>query len=100
MSKIIINKTNDIGAIRPTDRNAIKGEETAAAKTSEARTQTANDKVSFSNKSAEVGKLVDQIKNLPDERKGLVHQFKTEIAENQYKPSSADIADAIISEED
>ena len=99
MSKININKTHDIGAKRLTDKNAITNAETARAKSSETKTKPTNDQVSFSDRSAEVGKLVDQIKNLPNERKGLVHQLKTEISSNQYKPSTTEIADAIISDE-
>ncbi|NNE97785.1 MAG: flagellar biosynthesis anti-sigma factor FlgM [Pyrinomonadaceae bacterium] len=95
MSKININKTNDIGATRPTDRNPVKDPKNDAARVEKTADPT-KDQISFSGRSAEVGKLVDQIKNLPDERKGLVHQFKTEILANQYKPSSTDIADAII----
>lgn len=100
MSKININKANEISQIRPTEKNPLRSEETAGAKTSETKSHSAKDKVSFSSSAAEVGRLVDQIKNLPDERKGLVHQFKTEILADQYKPSSADIADAIISDEE
>jgi len=99
MSKINLNKTHDIGATRLTNKTAVTNPETATTKPSETKTEPTKDQVSFSDRSAEVGKLVDQIKNLPDERKGLVHQFKTEISTDQYKPSSIEIADAIISDE-
>ena len=100
MSKININKANEINAIRPSDRNLQRSEETTAARNSEIKTSSSKDQVSFSSSAAEIGKLVDQIKSLPDERKGLVHHFKSEISADQYKPSSGDIADAIISDEE
>ena len=99
MSKININKANDISAIRPSDRNLPRSEETTA-KNPEVKTRSSKDQVSFSNNAAEIGKLVDQIKSLPDERKGLVHHFRSEISSDQYNPSSVDIADAIISDEE
>lgn len=57
------------------------------------------DKIELSGKSAEVGKLVDQVKQLPDVRQERVVELKQKIASGDYDPSSEDIADAIIKDE-
>jgi|ERR1044072_1702519 negative regulator of flagellin synthesis FlgM len=57
------------------------------------------DKVELSGKGAEFGKLVDQLKQLPDIRQDRVSELKQKIASGNYTPSADDIADAILNDE-
>jgi negative regulator of flagellin synthesis FlgM len=57
------------------------------------------DKVELSGKSAEFGKLVDRLKQLPDVRQDRVNELKQKISSGNYGPSAEDIADAILNDE-
>ena len=81
---------------------AEKAEKTGGSKSvpsGEIKASPEKDKIEFSRKSAEVGKLVDQIKQLPDVRHGRVNELKQKIAAGEYDPSAEDIADAILKDE-
>lgn len=80
---------------------AEKAEKTGGAGSIPAKEKAApeKDKIEFSAGSAEVGKLVDQIKQLPDVRQGRINELKQKIAAGEYSPSSEDIADAILKDE-
>ena len=57
------------------------------------------DKVELSGKGAEFGKLIDQVKQLPDVRQDRVNEIKQKIASGNYQPAAEDIADAILKDE-
>jgi flagellar biosynthesis anti-sigma factor FlgM len=75
---------SDSKTVSGTEKNAVSGN---------------SDTVVFSSKGAEVGKLVDQIKGLPDARSERVEALKAQIASGEYFPASSDIADAIMKDE-
>jgi flagellar biosynthesis anti-sigma factor FlgM len=57
------------------------------------------DKLNLSDRASQVGKLVEQIKDLPDVRTEKVNALREKIQSGEYKPSGADIADAILKDE-
>jgi negative regulator of flagellin synthesis FlgM len=63
------------------------------------KTALGGDSVQFSSKGAEVGKLVDQLKQFPDVRQDRVEKLKQKIEAGEYSPSGEDIADAILKDE-
>ena len=102
MGKININKSNEIGTIRTarqsdvtkTDKGTQAGDSKIAAATS-----SGDDKLQLSNQASGVGKLVDQLKELPDVRSERVEALREQITSGNYNPSSEDIADAILKKE-
>jgi negative regulator of flagellin synthesis FlgM len=66
---------------------------------SEVKATLGKDTVSVSDKSAEFGKLIDQIKQLPDVRQDRVDELKQRIAAGDYHPSAEEIADALLKDE-
>lgn len=58
-----------------------------------------SDRLQFSSEASEVGKLVDQIKQLPDIRIEKVNDLRGRIAAGNYDPPSEDIAAAILKHE-
>lgn len=76
-----------------------KTNSTRSIPTKELKASLGKDTVELSRKSAEFGKLVDQIKQLPDVRQDRVNEIKQKIASGNYKPSAEDIADALLKDE-
>jgi negative regulator of flagellin synthesis FlgM len=66
---------------------------------SEVKATLGKDTVSVSDKSAEFGKLIDRIKQLPDVRQDRVDELKQKIAAGDYHPSAEEIADALLKDE-
>src|SRR5688500_10727349 len=99
MSKIDINKINDMDAIRLNRQNDLNqvGKNISAAV--ENKVRISEDKLEFSPKAAEFGKLVDQIKQFPDVRSEKVEDLKVRIAAGEYNPSGEEIAAAIMTDE-
>ena len=97
MTKININKANDIGATRATGRDAIKNAEKTRAKATDTRVE--QDQLHFSSRVTEVGKLVDRIKKLPDVRENRVEVLRTQISEGRYNPADKEIADSLLRDE-
>ena len=96
MSKINFNSTNEASQIRAAEnRRAIPGKESQAAKNK----TVVEDKTQFSNRATKVGTLVERVKEVPDIRLERVEALRNQIAANQYKPDSKDIADAILKDE-
>ncbi|MEZ5425373.1 MAG: flagellar biosynthesis anti-sigma factor FlgM [Pyrinomonadaceae bacterium] len=99
MSKIIINKTNDIEAIRATQRNDVHQAGKISNQSVDQKNSVGEDKLEISGRVAEVGKLVDQIKELPDVRKEKVIEFREKITGDFYHPRNEEVAEAILKDE-
>lgn len=102
MNKIILNKQTDVDALRRADQNLdVKrleknGEVESNRKSSAA---TGGDRLQFSDRAAEVGKLVDEIKTLPDVRQDRVDELREKIRTGEFQPAGKDIAEALIRDE-
>lgn len=99
MSKIHTNKINDfdpVRAIRNSDVKSAGKSETGAV---ESKSAAGEDKLQFSGRAAEAGKLLEQLKELPDVREEKVSALRDQISSGEYQPSNEDIADAIIKDE-
>ena len=99
MSKININKMSDLDAIRGARQTSVQSADKKKIEQSGAKNEVGTDKLEFSTRASEVGKLVDQIKELPDVREAKVSALREQIAAGEYNPSSEEIADAILKEE-
>lgn len=99
MSKIQSSKIIDFEQIRATRQ--IDARQTGKAETlrAEDKQSIGGDKLQFSNRAAEVGKFLDQLKELPDVRTEKVNALREQISAGEYKPSGTKIADAILREE-
>ena len=98
MGKINLNKLSGLDPIRTDMQREIKGSGRDAGLSSERKSAVSGDKLEISSRAAEVGKLVDQLKALPDIRQDKVNALKEHIAAGTYNPSSETIADAIIAD--
>lgn len=99
MSKININKTNDLHALRATRQTDVKAADKNKIDSIGGKQEISGDKLQFSEQANEVGKLVDEIKHLPDVREAKVNSLREQIAAGNYQPSSEEIADALLREE-
>jgi flagellar biosynthesis anti-sigma factor FlgM len=98
MVKVNINNLHGNDAVQAT-KNARAEKTESKIVDSKGKTHVKNDSVEVSSRGAEVGKLVDDIKQLPDVRQTMVNELKQRIASGDYDPSSGDIAGAIIKDE-
>jgi negative regulator of flagellin synthesis FlgM len=98
MVKVNIDNLQGKDAVRNT-RNERAEKTAGSAPVKETKGSLENDKIEFSGKGAEVGKLVEELKQLPDTRQGRVNELKQKIASGEYQPSNEDIADAILKDE-
>jgi negative regulator of flagellin synthesis FlgM len=95
-----INNSNIHGndAIKASKNSSAGKADSKSVSTSE-KAALGGDTVEFSSKGAEVGKLVDQMKQFPDVRQDRVEELKQKIEAGEYAPASKDIADAILKDE-
>ena len=99
MSSIKINKALDSDAIRSVGRSDVRKTSKNDSQTVENKGVLESDKVNISSVALETGKLVDQVKELPDVRLDRVDELKQKISSGNFKPSSNEIADAILKDE-
>lgn len=99
MGKININKTTDIEAIRATRQNDLYQVNKTKTSSVETKSSVNGDKLEFSKRASEVGKLVDTIKSFPDVRTEKVNDLRVQISAGEYKPTSDEIANAILIDE-
>lgn len=99
MSKINGNKMNELDALRAARQTSVKSAGQARTEANDTRFGIGEDKLQFSERAAAVGKLVDEIKQLPDVREAKISALRDQIAAGEYNPSSEDIADAFLKEE-
>lgn len=100
MSNININKLkgfNTIGAARETK---VSNTGKTDSKTVENKSVgNGEDKVNFSNRVSEFGKLVDTLRELPDVRQERVDTLREKISNGAYNPTGEEIANAIFNDE-
>ena len=88
MDAIRLNRQNDLYQV---------GKDTLA--TVENKVRVGEDKLEFSPKASEFGKLIDQVKQFPDVRQAKVEDLKVRIAAGEYNPTGEEIAAAIMTDE-
>ena len=96
---IKINKTHDSDAIHSVGRNNVKRADKKETQSIENKGVVESDKVNLSNVALETGKLVEQIKELPNIRQDRVDELQQQITAGNFQPSSENIADAILKDE-
>ena len=99
MSKIESIKNIDFEQVRAIRQVDGKQPEKPGTQPVEGKPAPGSDKLQFSNHASEVGKFLDQLKELPDVRAEKVNALREQIAAGEYKPSGTQIADAILKEE-
>jgi flagellar biosynthesis anti-sigma factor FlgM len=98
-NKINIDKASGFSPVRAAGQSDVKKAGGELAKPVETGKTGNEDKVELSNRATEVGKLVDQVKELPDGREEKISQLREQVSSGNYNPSSEDIADAILKDE-
>jgi negative regulator of flagellin synthesis FlgM len=99
MSKINTNKIDNLDPIRATRSGDAKPAGKDKASSIESKNKVGEDKLEFSGRATEAGKLLDSLKELPDVREEKVNALREQIAAGEYNPTSEDIADAILKDE-
>jgi negative regulator of flagellin synthesis FlgM len=99
MGKINIDKISGYSSIRAERRSEIKKSGTETAQPVENKKSVDKDKLEFSSRASEVGKFVEQLKELPDIRQEKVNSLREQISAGSYNPSGEEIADAILKDE-
>ncbi len=99
MGKIGVGKMNGFGAIRSERQTEVRKQDNVGPVPNNKRVNISGDTVDLSGRGSEVGKLVDQIKLLPDVREEKVKHYREQIAGGNYKPSGEKVAAAILKEE-
>ncbi len=94
-----IDKINGFSPIRPDYQSDVKNTGLESSKAADANKAVSEDKLEFSNRASEVGRLVEIVKELPDIRAEKVNSLRGEIAAGRYKPAADDIAGAILKDE-
>ena len=99
MSKINTNKINDFDALRSVRQSDLKAAGKSETQALGSSNTFGTDKLEFSDRVAETGKFLDQLKNLPDVRGEKIESLRQQIANGEYQPTSEAIADAIMNDE-
>jgi flagellar biosynthesis anti-sigma factor FlgM len=99
MSSIKINKPLDSEAIHSIGRSDVRKTGKNGSQPVENKSIVESDKVNISSVALETGKLVEQIKELPDVRLNRVDELKQQISSGNFKPTGNEIADAILKDE-
>jgi hypothetical protein len=98
MGKINLDKLKSFEPIRPERQADLKSGQTPPIRPPQAE-PSAKDRVDFSGRAAEVGKLVTEVKELPGIRPGKVASVQAQMASGMFNPTNGEIADAIIKDE-
>lgn len=94
MGKINLDKKG-FDPVRPERQTEVKGSQSTPVRSSHTRS-AGNDRVDLSGRAAEVGKLVAQVKELPDVRHEKIANVRAQVAAGHFDPNASEIADAII----
>ncbi len=94
-----IDKISEFSPIRAIAQSDVKKSGVETNKPVEVKKSDNEDKLELSSRASEVGKLVEQLKNMPDVREEKVNQLREQVSAGKYNPSSKDIADAILKDE-
>lgn len=100
MSKINNNKMNDLNQIQASRQTSVKPAGKNKTNATDAKITVGGDKLEFSERAGEVGKLVDRVKNMPDAREAKVNALRELIKAGEYNPSGEEIAGALLKEEE
>ncbi len=98
MGKINLDKIKNFDPIRPENKTEVKSGQNVPVRP-ESSGATKQDRVNFSTKAAEAGKLVDEIKALPDVRTEEIAQIRSAVEAGKFDPSGDEIATAILKDE-
>lgn len=99
MGKINNNKMNDLDAIRASRQEFVKSADKGKTGATDAKITVGEDKIQFSERAGEVGKLVDLVKNMPDVREAKINALREQIKAGEYNPANEEIADALLRDE-
>ena|SRR5437868_12504418 len=99
MNKINTNKINDFDPVRASRQSDVRQAGKDESQPVENKPAVSEDKLQFSNRAAEAGKFLEQLKDLPEVREDKVETLRERISSGEYNPSSEDIADAILKDE-
>jgi negative regulator of flagellin synthesis FlgM len=99
MGKMNIDKIRSFDPIRNERQTEIKKAVRDTGPPTKTTKGADRDELNLSNRASAFGKLVDQIKELPDVRTDKVESLRDQISSGNYKPSSDKIADAILRDE-
>lgn len=99
MSEIKINKPTNLDPIRRVQTDEVQKAERGNAESIEKKIVSSQDKLDVSSRAAEVGELVEEVKNLPDVREAKVQEVREQIESGDFNPSNEKIAEAILEEE-
>lgn len=99
MSSIKINNINNPDSIQSIGRNDVKQTAKSDNQAVESKGLAENDKVKLSSVAQETGKLIDQLKELPDVRQDRVAELKQQISSGSFQPTGTEIAEAILKDE-
>ena len=99
MGKINIDKISGYSPIRTERRSEVKKSERETMRPVENKKSADKDKLEFSSRASEVGKLVEQLKELPDIRQEKISGLRDQIWAGTFNPSGEEIADAILKDE-
>lgn len=99
MGKLNIDRMSGLDPIRTENQHEVKNAGKDGGQTVERKSAVGVDKLEISSRASEVGRLVEQLKALPDVRQDKVNALKEQIATGKFAPSADDIADAILNDE-
>lgn len=99
MGKLNINKMSGLDPIRTETQHEVKNAGKDGGKGIEGKPSVSVDKLEISSRATEVGRLVEQLKAMPDVRQERVDALKQQIKEGKFAPSANEIANAILNDE-
>lgn len=100
MSKINSNKSTDFEPLRTNRQSDVKQTKKNEILSAKDNPVVGSDKVIFSDRAAEAGKLLENLRDLPDVREAKVESLREQISAGQFNPSAETIADAILKDEE
>ena len=99
MGKINIDRLSGPEQVRTELQRDVKSTAAETNLNVQKRTPVSEDKLDISSRASEVGRLVDQLKALPDVRQERIDALKAQVAAGTYQPTSDAIADAILTDD-
>lgn len=96
MGKININRLSGPDPVRTELQRDVKSAGAETGLNVGKRSPVTEDKLDISSRASEVGRLVDQIKALPDVRQERIEALREQVSAGTYRPSGEVIADAIL----
>ncbi len=99
MGKINIDRLSGPEPVRAELQRDVKGTGAEAGLHVEKRSPVSEDKLDISSRASEVGRLVDQLKAMPDTRQERIDALREQVAAGNYRPTGDSIADAILKDD-